>query len=257
MSLIYLYALTVSDTRLPRGKFPHLRYEQFNGFQAVYEEVSKNEYDAQNLSLNMQDAVWVAKIAQKHDFINNELFSEGAIVPFRVATIFNTLASLQKQITDGEKIYKRTVGFLTEKAEWGVKFYFDKNNLHLLTQGLEDAEVVALRDEINQSDKGKSFLLQKKLDKVLIGKVDQTLRKIIDEIQIKLMIGTVGIISLKNQSNKITGRADVMVRNLTFLLENEAIENFEEGFGQQRLYAAARGIVIEKSGPWPAYNFIF
>lgn len=257
MAFYYLYALVSPGKNLPIFSEFNLDTIEYQGFDVIYQPVSENEFNEQALAENLQQPEWVAKQAHQHQAVIAALF-EGreAVIPFRMATIFETLDNLKKSLIEQERIYRRTIEFLNDKSEWGVKCYFPKESFSTLFSKETDAEIQALQEEYEAASEGKRFFIQKKLEELQKEKAGLYLQRFLDTLQVKLTLCSVGVMELKNQSAKATGRTEKMLRNLTFLVDGEDLERFQTAYEKAQAEAAERGILFEKTGPWPPYNFV-
>ncbi|MCF7888938.1 MAG: GvpL/GvpF family gas vesicle protein [Victivallales bacterium] len=256
--LIYLYCVTDKEPLLGKASelTDHLYSINFNEIYAVISEVSKLDFEKDNLEKNIANMEWLENQVRIHESVIDATLSEKqlALVPFKFATVFYNTASLKSFIADYSESLLNNLLFLSDKEEWGVKIYCDNNRLEKSI--LEnDPSVKKMDEEISASAPGKAFFIKKKklelIKDLLHNKTNeygkecfQNLKKL--SVQAKIN---------KLQSKELTGKETDMILNAVFLVDGDNIPEFTDIVLDLKNKYNSMGLDIDCTGPWPAYNF--
>jgi hypothetical protein len=61
---------------------------------------------------------------------------------------------------------------------------------------------------------------------------------------------------IPSQRPEASGRADEMIQNGVYLVSDDAVKRFHDEVRALQAELGPQGIVLEPTGPWPAYNFV-
>jgi hypothetical protein len=254
--LIYLYCVTEQPPDLASVEQPPggLYLVREAGLCAVVSPVEAGQFEPSSLRRHLEDLSWVAVQTTQHERIVEAVMRVRCVIPFRFATLFRTDESLRTRLRTHGDQFQTLLGQLEGKAEWGVKAYCD---LERLTDQIRtrDSSVSELNEMIRLAPPGRAFLLGKKRDELvkatLAGRVDRYAEQIVVALQ---------TLSFQARRNNVlppetTDRCGVMILNAAFLVANHDAPAFVDAAHAMNARCADPSILVECSGPWPAYNF--
>jgi hypothetical protein len=254
--LIYLYCVTEQPPDLAQVEHPPggLYLVRAAGLCAVVSSVEAGQFAPSTLRRNLEDLHWVTAATTQHERIVEAVMRDRCVIPFRFATLFHTDDSLRTRLRTHAADFQTILGQLEGKAEWGVKAYGDLEQLadHIRA---EDASVSQINETIRLSPPGRAFLLGRKraelVKAALAARVDRYAEQTVEALQ---------TLSFQVRRNRVllpdaTDRRGVMLLNAAFLVANHEAPAFVAAAQAVQTRCADPSILVECSGPWPAYNF--
>jgi len=255
-TLIYLYC--ISDRK------PALSYEAdladtpvvvcHHDLCAVVSGVTEEEFGEKGLKKYLSDFEWVKEKANIHNKVIDAVMKRVTVVPFKLGTIFKTIANLQIWLEQYDGELKNLLTALDRKEEWGLKLYCDTDKLRIFL-GAQDKEVKQMDEEIAVSSVGKAFLLKKKRDELLNVLIDKKLNEYGQEVYVKLCALSIHARINKLLPREVTERNDDMILNAAFLVDKVALGDFISATNNFKDRFSPSGLSLDCTGPWPPYNF--
>lgn len=254
--LIYLYCVT--DT-LP---FPGQSIEshglksiQFNDFYMVFRHVPHSEFSEVNLKLNLSDVHWRETMAFDHINVINKVMEHNTVLPFKLGTIFESDESLINFIKNHSGSVRENFINIDGKEEWSVKIYCNRRKLSEQIDEIS-TDAAAFEEKIMASSPGKAYLLKRKKTEF----VDTEMNRIIRDYG-QSYFDNFKNISASSRLNHllptgVTGRADSMILNASFLVNKDKVTFFKSTASSIRKKDGDSGILIETFGPCPPYSFV-
>lgn len=254
--LIYVYCLSDSQPELTHNnKDEGLKSLKFDDFFAVVKYVSAIDFSEENFQKHLSDISWVEIHVREHLEIINKIMEFCTVIPFKFGTIYNSKESLEKFIQDYSDSLKENFNQLSEKEEWAVKIYCDRN---LLSKKIDElsTDAATLTKQILESSPGKAFLLNKKKIELIENEMDRLCnlygQEYFEEIKNLCEATSLGNLLPK----EFSGREDTMILNASFLVKAEKVIDFRNHITKMSEKVRDSGFVIEVSGPWPPFSFI-
>jgi Gas vesicle synthesis protein GvpL/GvpF len=254
--LLYLYCLTDREPELKQTEALEndLYSVHCNGLYAVVRTVEQQEFDEEGIKRNMADFQWAKARAGAHERIIEQVMTDVNVIPFKFGTLFGTEGSLRAMLEQYEAEFKAILAKLTDKHEWGLKIYCDREKLKA---GFQDVQgtFLKLEDEIKTSSVGKGYFLQKKKEAM----TETALREQTDECG-RASFDLLRPLSSEACINRllpkeVTERQDEMVLNAAFLVDKHRTDEFLNTVKRLKTRYEDKGFAITCSGPWPPYNF--
>jgi 3-isopropylmalate dehydratase small subunit len=257
-NLIYVYCLLDIDPGRAIVPGTHgLKSLALGDFYAIVKFVSEEEFSEENLKQNLNNIQWLETNAREHVAVIT-LLMEGhnAVIPFNFGTIFQSEESLNKFLTDYSESLTENFQHIGGKQEWAVKIYCDRKALSEKIDELSE-EAAALETQIMASGPGKAFLLRRKKTELIDNELDRLCKlygqKYYEEFRV--------FSDATHLSNLIppdfNERQDTMILNAAFLIEKIKVADFLYTVEILRKKVINSGFVIETTGPWPPFSFIY
>ena len=255
--LIYVYCISDSPPGIARNfKFKDLKSLKFDDYCVFVKYVTASEFSEDNFKRNLNDIQWVETNAREHMNVIGMIMEYTTVIPFKFGTIYNTKAGLQLFITDFSVSLTENFNHIRGKEEWAVKVFCDRKALCDQIDQLSE-KAADIEKQIMASSPGKAFLLGRKK----IGLIDDEMDRLCKDYGQKYFNEFKSLsesISLSNLLPKeYTGREDTMILNAAFLVSKDKVSDFKWTFDTLRNKDRNSGFIIEVTGPWPPFNFIF
>jgi hypothetical protein len=232
----------------------------YRELEAVVSKISIEEFDSQEIQKKSQeDLNWIKEKAIAHEIVIEEAMKKDdrilSLIPMRFGTIFKERASLEETFNKDYYKIKEVLESIRGKQEWSVKVYLkDKEKFEQAIK--EKNETIKEKEnEISTLDEGMSFFMEEELKDFISIEVDKELNNTAESLFKNLGKHAVALIKSKILEKELTGRRDSMVLNSAYLIPEVKIENFIEEAEYLNQEIKSKGLCLEYSGPWPAYNF--
>ncbi len=219
------------------------------GVSAVVGQVLVAEFSEHNL----QDLSWLGARASRHEGVVAWTMAASPVLPVKFGTIFSSRESLIAFLARHRGDIAQALDRLRGKVEWSVKGYLDEQQARACFAA-RDPEIQARLAALPASP-GARYLLQKRLDTMMDAALEAGLELASAEIGQALVAHAEASAGLRCHSNAVTGRAQRMVFNASFLLAPENLAEFQTALAEQQQEGEAIGLAFELKGPWPPYNF--
>jgi hypothetical protein len=233
----------------------------FQELEAVVSRVSVEEFASEEIQKKAQeDLNWIKEKAVIHEKVIKEAMRKGdefiSLIPMKFGTVFKEERNLEEALNKHYEQFKATLEKLKGKLEWSLKVYItDKKRFEQAIK--EESELIKEKEkEIASLPEGMAFFMEEELKEVISREVKKKLNNIGDLIFEGLKKQAADAIRCKILERELTGRPEPMILNAAYLILEEKIKDFKkeaEGLNQR---VQAKGLSVECSGPWPAYNFI-
>lgn len=254
--LVYLYCVTAEPPNLDDAGTAQdgLYLVCEAGLCAVVCRVKAAEFGQSNLRRNLEDPAWLTTETTEHERIVEAIMRERCVIPFRFATLFDNDESLKARLRTHGGRFKTLLKRLEHKSEWGVKVYCDTDKLK---HGIQAYGVTlsSLDEAVRSACPGKAFLLKKKREDLAETALAQAMNQYAERT-----VEVLGQMSVQTRINKVlpsraTERCGDMILNAAFLIDNRDVEAFAAAADAMGRRYAQEGVLVERTGPWPPYNF--
>lgn len=257
---VYLYclsrpgcvaALSASSGDVPQGideRFPVVVIEDV-GIAAVIGDIDLADFSDENL----QSLAWVGPRAMRHEAVVQRVMGASVVLPVKFGTIFASRRTLVEFLETHRVKIDGVLSELTGRAEWSVKGYVvDAEARQMIIE--QDPAILARLASLSPTP-GLRYVQQKQLEPRIDSALRDWLRQTTSAVQERLAQRAVAWAQLRCHASNVTGRADRMVFNCSFLLDPAALGAFEAEMEEQRRNYSGAGLTFELKGPWPPYNF--
>lgn len=216
---------------------------------AVIGNVVISEFSEQNL----QTLSWIGERATRHEAVVTRIMAASPVLPVKFGTIYRSRASLRDFLQQHQKNIETALDRLRDKCEWSVKGYLLEEDVRRIIAA-EDPEVQSRRAALAPSP-GVRYLQQKQLDARIEVALESGVARVSQDLQQALALHALDSSPLRLHASAVTGRAERMVFNGSFLLTPEMLPDFRSALSDQQEAYQVIGLSLELRGPWPPYNF--
>lgn len=206
-------------------------------------DVALDDFGQDALHDHLGDLDWVERVARRHEHVLEDAAMSTAVVPLRLCSIYLDEDRVRRMLTAEGPRLRRTLDDLAGTAEWGIKVFHDPAAQH----GDEDA--------VPAGETGSDYLRRRQEDRARRGRVDSEIGALCETIHHRLSELCIGAKVLAVHRPEASGHTGEMVLNGAYLVPAEQTDAFHSAVGSLTAEAAAAGMDVELTGPWPAYNF--
>lgn len=247
-TLTYLYAITDAPVCAPGVQVLSVR-----SLYLVATAVPASEFSEAALQSNFRNLDWLERHARHHEAMIEQLLSQATVVPCRFPTLFYSADAAKTFLMQHYEMFVHLIEKFRGREEWGVKVFSQPETSHQAVAELP--ELQALDAEIARASAGKAFLLKKQraqrleelryqLQQALLQQLQQSLEQWVVETKLNPIL-----------PKEVTGRSDEMILNAAFLIDQDRVKAFLSEVERLHHVLSAKGLSLETSGPWAAYNF--
>lgn len=252
----YVYGVVPSSTSLPAdlvGVEPVAGVEQIeeNGLAALVSEVPLAEFDEAALRENLNDVAWLEEKARAHERVLEEALAAGAVVPLRLCTVFVGEDQVRAMLSRERGVLIDALARLDGRAEWGVKAYADRDAVE--REAMARAGRVEGEDEVSA---GTAYMNRRRAEAQARAEVEEIADEWGREIHGRLTAIASEALLNPLQRSELSGHEGEMFLNGVYLVADIEAPAFRATVGALVDEFDRRGVEIELTGPWPAYNFV-
>jgi hypothetical protein len=189
---------------------------------------------------NATNVGWLERVARQHHEVLQDAAITAAVVPLRLPSLYGNLESLADTLYAACDRLERDLRRIRGRLEWAVKVY-------------RTAEEQS--SAVNTSASGRDYLLARSLDLSIRSSARERLREQVGEIHDALGQVSAEYVRSKPQDAVLSGRREQMLLNGAYLVCRADQARFLKLVGEIADDSLAGGLLVEVSGPWPAYNF--
>jgi len=190
---------------------------------------------------NATNVAWLEHVARRHHTVLEHVAATAAVVPLRLPSLYGNFESLANTLNAAADRLRRDLRRIEGKVEWAVKVY----------RTAEARRPTASRP----SGSGRDYLLARSRDISARSSIEEQLREGVREIHETL--GQVSAEYVRNQPQDavLSGRREQMLLNGAYLVSRADQARFLDVVRETADNFSTKGLSVEVSGPWPAYNF--
>ncbi|HWD64032.1 MAG TPA: GvpL/GvpF family gas vesicle protein [Solirubrobacteraceae bacterium] len=218
---------------------------------AVVSRVPLADFEEDELRSHLSDIDWVERVARAHEAVLDDLCARTVVVPMRMCTVYRSDESLRAMLQREEVNLRSALEFLDGKLEWGLK---------VVAQGeaepLAAPESGAAADDARAASSGADYLARRRARRDEQAELEGLQADAAAEIHEAMAeVAHDGLLN-PIQSSELPGRQGRLVMNGVYLVEREATEEFHQTVEELERRFASLGLELQRTGPWPPYNFV-
>ena len=230
---------------------------------ALTSRVGLDQFDMAKLQEGTADFPWLSKVAVRHHEIIAAAARHAPVLPMRLGIFFASRSSLIAKLIPYAAKATEFLRYVEDRQEWAVKIYIDEdraekaipgNPPHVRpTMGTWCPSLTSI-DEARPGG-GTQYLLAKGLRGERRRQVQTTVGQAVLTAEARLQGMTDSWQRLRPLPTTLTNRLEKMVWNGAFLLSKSILPSFQAACEQLGNELAPGGLIVELTGPWPAYHF--
>ena len=241
---LWVYGVMPGDAPVPRCAGVDPRHDaeliRHADLSAIASEVGLDAFDQAALRESLEDLERLQTLARAHERVLDDALRLGPVVPFPMCTIFERVEHVHDMLEQERRRFAATLERLTERAEWGVKAYLVPR---------EDARAGAAPAS------GADYLRRKRHERTTAESQWRVAADDVRRIHAALSEHAVGATLRRPQDRRLSGRPDEMVLNAAYLVPDREVADFRARVDELARRIREDGLVLELTGPWPAYHF--
>jgi hypothetical protein len=217
-----------------------LRILQQRDLAAVVSTVDLDEFGEEALRQRFEDLDWLEQVARRHDEVIRAVWlASGLVAPFRLATICRTDDNVRERLESRYDELARALDRVEGCSEWSVKAFLPAEP----TDDVPD----------DKASTGTAYLLRRRraLDRKQQAAVDAD--AVAEEIHHEVATASQACRRLPPQDRRLTGYADPMILNGSYLVDDRDAGSFRSVVDQ--LVVRRPAVRVTLDGPWPPYSF--
>jgi hypothetical protein len=212
-----------------------VRVQEHGGVAALVSAVPADAFTKEALSARLEDLAQLEALARAHEAVLDGALGTGAVVPFRLCTIYSSPQRLDAMLEREAPVLRAALERLHGMQEWGVKAFVRPR------AGAASAPAAS----------GTEYLLRKRERRDAAETEREALEDAVAEVHARLTERAVAAALSRPQDRRLSGRETEMILNGAYLVPADAAEAF-----RQIVEAESGAIDLELTGPWPPYHFV-
>jgi len=209
---------------------------------ALTSVLPSEEFEPAAWERHAEDATWLGSVAAGHHRVLQAAIAAGDVVPFRLPSLYGGLGSLRRALDDNAIHITQAMERIRGRVEWAVKVYRTDE------PGELDLESEPVRT-------GSDYLIARSREMQARAEADTLVHERVRTCYERINDISVAAVRNAPQDPVLSGRSQPMVLNAAFLVERADQQAFRTQVERIAQRSQSQGLLVEASGPWPAYNF--
>jgi len=198
-------------------------------------------FGAREWEQNAENLRWLAPVARRHHEVLQHASANVAVVPLRLPSLYGSVESLADTLRSASDRLEHELYRIQGKREWAVKVY---------RTAKEESSTGGAG-----STTGRDYLLTRSRDLSARSKAREQLQNQVREIHDALGDVSAEHLRSRPQDAALSGRKEQMLLNGAYLVSHADEVRFLGLAAEIADSSLPSGLLVEVSGPWPAYNF--
>jgi hypothetical protein len=253
---LYLYGIVYAEVRIT-GELPGVDRDhdvfllEGNELAAIVSSVPLEEFDEEQLRENLNEVAWLEEKARAHEAVLEALIESTTVVPTRLCTIFRDEKQVREMMAREGPALVEALGRLQGKAELGVKVFAEPGALEraAVERAKEGSEGEPLSPGAAYMDRRRREARARENAEEIADGWAQSINQRLADCAAEALLNPL-------QRRELSGHEGDMLLNGVYLVENEEVGRFRELVFELGEDYRRRGVAVELTGPWPAYNFV-
>ncbi len=258
---LYVYGVAASQDapRLPHGdgavdaSFP-LELIEEEGLVALASELEVERFERSIHAAEQGDLASLEPMARAHQEVLSRALGAEALLPFRFGTVVGSRDDVRTLLLDRAHEFRSQLESLRGAREWGVKALVDRERLEAVLAADERA-LAELQSEA-AGGTGSAFFARRRLEQELEGRLRDAAAEVAESVPDRLSSAARDAVVNPPQPRELSGYDDEMILNAAYLVELGRERELRDAVDDLRHEFADRGVRLEVTGPWPAFNFV-
>lgn len=207
---------------------------------ALVSAVPLDRFGADVLQRSLEDIAVLETLARGHERVLDAALALGAVVPFRLCTIYESDAHVREMLQQEASQLVAGLDRLAGREEWGVKGFMVP---------------VKAGSPAGTPASGTEYLVRKRAVREAVESAHDAAEETVAAIHDELARHADAAVLSRPQDRRLSGREEEMVLNGSYLIASSQVDSFRELVEALARRHRDEGIELEATGPWPAYHF--
>lgn len=229
--------------------------------EAVVSRVPLDQFGEEELRSRLSDMAWLEGTARRHEAVLDAVRERRTLVPMRLCSIYREESGVRMMLEREHKTLQVALHRVRGKAEWGVKVFLSgaqsvRSSPQSESSGTQPGSPAAEPGSEGAPGAGTAYLERRRHEH---GERHQAGRRVDDAceaIHDRLSAVAVEARLIAPQRPEVSGHAGDMILNGVYLVADREAQRFAQTVTSLGNEVAPLGLELERTGPWPAYNFI-
>ena len=221
----------------------NVRLVQVDDLTALVSEIHVEEFaqlDVTDDSVQLDEASPLARAVRAHDAVIDTAFRAGPVVPVRFGTVLPDLASITDLVRRNSQGLRDELARLGSHVEWGLKLYAEN----------ADADDDGSADEVSET--GSEYLRKKQRGREHAVSERARLNEMAAHVDRSLQVLSTAEVIQPPRSTA----AGAPLFCASYLVPLPEEQRFLGTLDDLQRSMSSQGIRIERTGPWPPYDFV-
>jgi hypothetical protein len=214
---------------------------------AIVSHVPLAEFGEQPLREHLSDLEWVERTARRHEHVLDEIARGGTPIPMRLCSIYRDEAGVREMLKRETHALRHALTHLRGKAEWGVKAFADVD--------AAEPRAPAEPSTLGSGD-GAAYMHARLTQRLWREDARARLTGACQTMHAALCAVAAQGVTSAPQRPEVSGQEVPMIFNASYLVAGADAEAFHRELACLGDELAPLGVTIQKTGPWPPYNFV-
>ena len=193
---------------------------------------------------------WLEEKARAHERVLDEALSRMTVVPLRLCTIYRGPEQVREMLASEHDVFADALGRLKGHAEWGVKLIAEPGALERAASrgpdGESDAELAP----------GAAYMRERGREARAAEQLELLAEDWAHDAHERLAAAAGEALRNPLPDPAVTGHEGDMLLNGVYLVPDAGLDAFRSAVDALQVDYAPRGVEVQLTGPWPAYNFV-
>ncbi|MFC4911647.1 GvpL/GvpF family gas vesicle protein [Actinomadura gamaensis] len=212
---------------------------------ALVSTVPLDDFGEAALRENLEDLAWLEGTARAHHQVVAHAARQAPTAPVRIATLYRDDERVRDVLARDHERLTELLDRVTGRTEWGVKAYAEPEPVR------QDEPEPAAPES---GGTGTAYLRRRQAQRRTRQASQDRLAEQARAIHAELADHAVATRQHAAQDPRLSGRAETLILNMAYLVDDEQTEGFHEV--ARAIDERLPGVTIEVTGPWPPYSFI-
>ena len=212
-----------------------------SGLVALVSRLDGTRYGEEVWRAHAEDPDWLAGFATQHQEVLGAVATTCDVLPFRIPGMYDDEARLLAVLEEEKELLRRGLEAIGGHVEWGV---------HIFLTNAPDEEPA------EQPRTGRDYLRRRSEQAGSRERTAEARRtRVLDAYEAIADAATHSVVN-PPQDPALSKRSEPMLLNSAHLVPRDRKDPFFAVLGEVQDLLRGDGMVVEVSGPWPAYNFV-
>lgn len=224
----------------------------FEGLGAITCRVPMSEFGDEPLRRNLEDIVWVERVARAHERVLDELLQHATVIPLRMCTVYRRLDGVREMIEREAGAIRRLLDELDGKQEWGVKVFLGPQK----AAPAPSQRTGPAGGTGTKVASGTEYLMRRRAERDRGSERERLATEAAPDIHDRLAaLACQGRVNALQQ-RELSGHSGAMILNGVYLVSRDEVDDFHAEVRRLQERYVPLGLELVATGPWPPYNFL-